>query len=95
MDTYKKEENKMNAYKTRIVEKIAEATYAREYCQQKAWEYVGMREDSTTAKDYFESVKRWDEDIEKMMKRAKEEKITKTEIKNAIDKYYKAMQEDE
>ena len=84
----------MGAYKTRILEKIAEAIYARDYCQQQAWKYAGMREDSTTAKDYFESVKRWDEDIEKHMKRAREEKITKAEIKNAIDKYYRAMQED-
>ena len=83
----------MNAYKARILEDIADATYSRDYCQQKAWEFVGIREDSTTAQDYFESVKSWDAKIEKLMKLAKEEHIPYKEIKNAIDKKYRAMQE--
>lgn len=83
----------MNAYKARLLEDIADATYARDYCQQKAWEYVGMREDSTTAKDYFRSVKSWDEKIEKLMALADEQKIKFSEIKNAVDKKYRAMEE--
>ena len=84
----------MTAYKTRILEKIADATYARDYCQQKAWEFVGMDKNSTTAKEYFESVKSWDDEIEKHMKRAHEEHITDEDIQNAIATKYNAMQEE-
>lgn len=83
----------MNAYKARLLENLADAVYARDYCQSKAWEFVGMREDSTTAKDYFQSVKSWDEKIEKLMALADEQKIKFSEIKNAVDKKYRAMEE--
>lgn len=95
MTPTKEEKIMAYTYKQRILEKIADATYAKDYCQQKAWEFVGMREDSTTAQEYFESVKSWDNEIEKLMKRAHEEHITNKEIKNAIDKKYSAMQEEE
>ena len=85
----------MTAYQTRLLEDIADATYARDYCQQKAWEYVGMREDSTTAKDYFESVKRWDAKIESLRKLAREEKLTGRQIQNAIQNKFNEMKEDE
>ena len=83
----------MTAYQKRIVEKIAEAVYARDYCQQRAWEFVGMRADSTTAKDYFESVKSWDKEIANLKKLAREEHIAAKEIKNAIEEKYEAMKE--
>ena len=83
----------MTAYQRKILENIAEATYSRDYCQQKAWEYVGMRKDSTTAEDYFESVKSWEKWLEKLAEMARQEGITQKDIKKAIDKKYRAMQE--
>lgn len=83
----------MTAYQVRLLEDIADATYARDYCQQQAWKYAGMREDSTTAKDYFESVKSWTERIDKLMVLLDKEKIKFSEIKNAVEKKYRAMQE--
>lgn len=83
----------MNAYKARLLEDIADAVYAKDYCQRKAWEYVGMREDSTTAKDYFQSVKSWTERIDRLMELADKEKIKFSEIKNAVAKKYRAMEE--
>lgn len=85
----------MTAYQTRLLEDIADATYARDYCQQKAWEYVGMKEDSTTAKDYFESVKRWDSRIENLRKLAREAKLTGKQIQSAIQNKFNEMKEDE
>lgn len=83
----------MNSYKNHILENIAEAVYSKDYCQQKAWEYVGIDKDSTTAKDYFESVKRWTEIIDNLMILADKEKIKFGEIKNAVEAKYKAMEE--
>ena len=83
----------MNAYKTRLLEDIAEAVYSSDYCQRKAWEFVGIEGDSTTAKEYFQSVKSWDEKIDKLMALADKQKIKFSEIKNAVDKKYRAMEE--
>ena len=83
----------MTAYQRKILKDIAEATYSRNYCEQKAWEFASMREDSTTAMDYLESVKSWNGWIETLRKLANEEKLTEKQINNAIDKYHKAMQE--
>lgn len=83
----------MSAYKSRLLEDIADAVYAKDYCQRKAWEYVGMSEYSTTAKDYFQSVKSWNERIDRLMELADKEKIKFSEIKNAVAKKYRAMEE--
>lgn len=83
----------MNAYKEKLLEDIADAVYAKDYCQRKAWEFVGMSKDSTTAKDYFQSVKSWNEKIDRLIELADQQKIKFSEIKNAVDKKYRAMEE--
>ena len=83
----------MNAYKEKLLEDIADAVYAKDHCQQKAWEYVGLDKDSTTAKDYFQSVKSWTKKIDRLMELADQQKIKFSEIKNAVDKKYRAMEE--
>ena len=83
----------MTAYQERLLEDIADAVYAKDYCQRKAWEFVGIDTESTTAKDYFESVKSWTERIDKLMVLADKERIKFSEIKNAVEKKYRAMQE--